>query len=188
MKKFLILGVVTVVALASLAVGYALWSKTLYISGTVNTGTVDIGWSPVTFEGDSEPVEKDYSDIDCTIIDDTIYVDVYDAYPSIWYACSFDVTSTGTVPVHFYPIEWTGLPLTGVDVVLAGGAITGLDPAPAQQSPVPFDFAGVQLHQGDSQDLTIYVHFANEADLPQGTDNAITFSGTLVGGQWNEIP
>ena len=44
-KKSLPVGtlfIILVIALALMGVGYALWSETLTISGTVNTGEVDV--------------------------------------------------------------------------------------------------------------------------------------------------
>ena len=182
-----------VVGLAALSVGYALWSKTLTIDGTVNTGNVALAWSPVEFMGDSEPTAKDEaSSISCVINGDSLCVTLTGAYPSIWYACSFDVTSTGSVPVHFENIVWDNP--AGIDVVLSAGKVTqgDLPIAPAQATPVAIDFnaAGeqVQLHKDQSQDLTLWVHFSNDDDLDQDTLGAASFTGTLVGGQWNEVP
>jgi hypothetical protein len=187
MKKLLIIGIVAVVAMASLAVGYAMWSKTLYINGTVNTGSVDAKWSPVVFQGDSEPTAKDVSRIACTIdpADDTkLSVLVTGAYPSIWYACTFDITSEGTVPVHTV-LEWQTPPPAGWDFVLTEGPIV-LPVAPAQVYPIPpaINWSTVQLHQGDSKIVTLLLHFGNEDNVQQG--GTYTFAGTILAKQWNE--
>jgi hypothetical protein len=45
MKKLLVLFAVTALAVTALSVGYALWSTTVTIDGTVSTGNVDARWS-----------------------------------------------------------------------------------------------------------------------------------------------
>ena len=107
-KQLTVLALVTVVLLGSLTAGYAMWADTLVVKDTVNTGNVDIQWSGPYYELDTEPHGKDASEIHCDIVGDTLNVTLFDAYPSIWYRCGFDVTGTGSVPVHFEEgIVWT---------------------------------------------------------------------------------
>ena len=42
MKKFGLICMALVLALGALGIGYASWSDSIYIEGTVNTGTVDL--------------------------------------------------------------------------------------------------------------------------------------------------
>ncbi len=46
MKKFGILCLALVIALGTLGVGYAAWTDTIFIDGTVNTGSVVLGFDP----------------------------------------------------------------------------------------------------------------------------------------------
>ena len=46
MSKLGILCLALVLAMGSLGVGYAMWDKTLYIDGTVNTGSWEVGGTP----------------------------------------------------------------------------------------------------------------------------------------------
>jgi len=182
---------ILVIALAILGVGYALWSETLTISGTVNTGEVDVEFSVhdpeecVDVNGVltcPEPPEK--ADVaNCTVewlgpdgdseVDlgpDQLVVTIDGMYPSYHCKVSFDVTSTGSVPVHV----WL--------------------PEPSGDIPewVATDFNGcyedgVQLHQGDTTGLcTMDIHFTNEQAPPEGSSH--TFGWTILATQWNEDP
>ncbi len=53
------------VFLASIGIGYALWSKTLYIDGTVNTGNVDAAFAPDPFTDD----DNEFNDADLDSMD-----------------------------------------------------------------------------------------------------------------------
>jgi hypothetical protein len=193
-KKALPVGtmfLVLVIALAVLGVGYALWSETLSISGTVTTGEVDVEFSqgPVKECVDingvltcPEPPEK--ADVaNCTVEwlgpdgdsegddgSDQLLVTVTGMYPSYHCKVSFDVTSTGNVPVHV----WL--------------------PEPTDDNPewVATDFEtcyedGVQLHQNDSTgDCTIDIHFTNDQAPPEGSTH--TFGWTILATQYNEDP
>jgi hypothetical protein len=44
MKKSLVIGLVLVVALATVGIAYAAWTSTLNVNGTVNTGTMNAIW------------------------------------------------------------------------------------------------------------------------------------------------
>jgi hypothetical protein len=69
MKKILMLALVAVIALSALGVGYAMWSDTLYINGTVSTGNLDVQLSgPFVIEDeDLEAGGTDSIDRDSTI-------------------------------------------------------------------------------------------------------------------------
>jgi predicted ribosomally synthesized peptide with SipW-like signal peptide len=118
---------VLVIALAVLGVGYALWSETLTISGTVQTGEVDVEFFTQSFEECvdvngvltcPEPPEKadaancevawsntatDPNDNGANLLE----VTVTGMYPSYHCKVSFDVKSTGNVPVHVWLPEAT---------------------------------------------------------------------------------
>lgn len=194
-KKSLPVGtlfIILAIALAFLGVGYALWSETLTIEGTVQTGEVDVEFSeyePVECvdtpagQCQEEPEEKD--DAATCMVEwqgpdddsegdegaDLLEVTVTGMYPSYHCKVSFDVTSIGSVPVH------VKLPVPTDDI-------------PAW---VATDFEecyedSVQLHQGESTDpCTIDIHFTN-AQAPEENSGPYTFGWTILAHQWNEEP
>jgi hypothetical protein len=181
-----------VVMLALLGVGYAFWSETLTIEGTVYTGEVDVEFStydPVecvdTQAGlcQDEPEEKDAATT-CTVEwvgpdndsnsdngYDQLLVTVNGMYPSYHCKVSFDVTSTGTVPVHVKLPE----PTSDVPEWVA----TDFETCYADS---------IQLHQGESTDpCMIDIHFTNDQAPPEDS-GPYTFGWTILAHQWNEEP
>lgn len=159
MKKIGIICSVLLVAVCVIGVGYALWSDSLYIQGTVNTGDIGLEWS-CDIPYDDEV--KDVSHGECYIIDDTLYIEVYNAYPCITYYFPIDLHGIGSIPVH------TAMTLTGG---------TG-DPSWVM---LP-NLGGMQIHQGDTWLGEIMIHLDNTAE-----ENAVyTFSVQLDYWQYNE--
>jgi predicted ribosomally synthesized peptide with SipW-like signal peptide len=182
---------ILVIALAVLGVGYALWSETLTITGTVNTGEVDVGFSTHPKEecvdvwgvGDCIP-ESEYPekvdaancDLEWTTEDtsdgyDHLSVTVTGMYPSWHCKVRFDVTNLGNVPVHVkLPVATTDIP-----------------------DWVAVDFAdcyddSIQLHQGETTGVcTIDIHFTNEQAPPENSE-PYTFGWEIYALQWNEDP
>jgi hypothetical protein len=195
-RKALPLGaiiLILVVALAAIGLSYSLWSETLTISGTVHTGEVDVEFSTYppqecvdiwdVGECLPEPPEKEQV-ANCTVEwlgpdqdsegddgFDQLVVTVNGMYPSWHCKVQFDVTSTGSVPVH---VRW---------------------PDPTDDIPewIATDFEacypeGVQLHQGQSTEpCTIDIHFTNEQAPPEGS-GPYTFGWTILAEQWTEAP
>ena len=161
MKKIGLLCMALVLALGMLGVGYATWTDTVYIDGTVNMGTVGIELSEDTASDDEAP-EKDVSSITCVVDGDTLFVTVTNAYPCITYTNTFDVHCTGSVPV-ILKTDWN------MANVPAGATITvsGID--------------GEQIHYCDAVWGTITVHIDNT--VAQGS--SFTFSCTITGTQYN---
>jgi hypothetical protein len=170
MKKLLTLMVVAVLALSALGVGYALWSETLTITGTVNTGSIGAAWSADAM-WDDEAANKDVSSIECHVgnpaqseLETELYVNLTNAYPSINYYCEFNVEGTGTVPVH-----------------LIGPTVTNFDPC---LEVGVTDLTSSQLHTGDIVTGLISVHLTNACEQT----TTYGFSGELVYHQYNETP
>jgi hypothetical protein len=194
-KKALPVGtmfLVLVIALALLGVGYALWSETLTIQGTVQTGEVDVEFSthPVEECIDingvltcPEPLEKADA-ANCTVEflggetdpngdngANLLQVTVTGMYPSYHCKVGFDVTSTGNVPVHVWLPEATG------DI-----------PAWVATNFEDCYTAGIQLHEGQSTGLcTMDIHFTNDQAPPENS-GPITFGWTILATQFNEDP
>jgi len=150
------------VAMLALGLSYALWSTTLTISGTIETGTV----SAEIIAGDcydDEPDEKDVSGICCDVIDGVLFVTVSNAYPCIEYTCEFNVTNTGSIPVKVQSIIIS--PEEMADWVTVNGISVG-----------------DQIEPGETVECSLIVHLTNDAD--QGETYTFTVEILLV--QWNE--
>lgn len=163
MKKIGLICLALVLALGTMGVGFALWSETLYIDGTVNTGELSVYWTQGD-PWDDELPEKDVSWADCEIIGDTIYIWITNAYPSITYHIPIDVHNDGTIPFHLCGIVMTGSTLP------VGSTVT-----------FP-DWECFQVHPGFGEVGEITVHLCNDA-LENET---YFFSAELTVVQWNE--
>ena len=163
MKKIGLLCLALVLALGTLGVGLALWSETLYIEGTVNTGELSVYWTQ-DIPYDDEPVEKDFSWAECEIIGDTIYIWIYNAYPSITYYIPIDIHNDGTIPAHL-----CGLVVTGGNL-----------PACSTVTFPAWDC--IQLHPCDMAFGEITVHLCNDAV----ENTTYFFTAELMAVQWNE--
>jgi predicted ribosomally synthesized peptide with SipW-like signal peptide len=182
---------ILVIALAALGVGYALWSETLTIEGTVKTGEVDVGFTAYdpmecvdTQEGlcQEEPELKDDA-AECKVRwrrgndspdedgYDKLMVTVTGMYPSYHCKVSFDVKNLGNVPVHVKLPEPTG--------DIPAWVATNFDKCYAD---------GMQLHKGESTPIcTLDIHFSNDQAPLEGS-GPYTFGWTILAHQWNEDP
>ena len=163
MKKVLVLGMVLVLCLAVVGVGYAGWVKNLDIEGTVNTGNVELVITELG-SSDNEADGKDVSWITCEVIGDILFVDVTNAYPCITYVNEFLITSTGTVPMHIEIVTLSDVPAWAEVSVVLDGTLP------------------IQLHEGGCVTGRVIVHLLNPA--PQG--EVLTFSATINAIQYNE--
>lgn len=121
MKKIGLICLALVLALGALGIGYAQWTETLLIDGTVNTGSVSAELSVGACSDNEVSPYTEVSSISCKLkVDDpkTLVVTVLNAYPSITYTCLFDITNTGTVPLKIASMNITGVP-PEVEVVIA---------------------------------------------------------------------
>ena len=123
MKKIGLLCLVLVFALGSLGIGYAAWTDTLYIDGTVNTGDVDIDigkvsstwvykilgthetvvvhdWGSVapTPPADSELIASAVAEITS---DDLVTVTLTNLFPSVDFKVDFLLHYDGSIPAKF---------------------------------------------------------------------------------------
>ena len=162
MKKIGLVCLALVLALGALGVSYALWSDSLYLNGTVETGTIGLEWSQgVPYDvGDYKGV----SDYYCSIVDNTLTITILNAYPCVEYHFPIDVHGIGSIPVH---TSW----------MVTGGNI---DPAWIMMP----DWGQLQIHQGDEYLGEVVIHLDNSAE--QGV--IYTFSCELYYWQYNETP
>ncbi len=172
-RKSLSLGLLAlflVLSLAAMGVGYALWSETLTINGTVNTGEVDVIFSPVSTDdppGAKDPpgYEKDVAVCEAGLSEDekSMTVDIDTGYPSYECTVTYDITNTGTIPVKIQSVT-VSVPdeLTYVET----GCAVGDQIDPGQSTPP----------------CTLKIHVEQEA----GENSAYTFTKTYLLVQWNE--
>jgi len=168
-----------VLALATLGVGYGLWSKTLYINGTVKTGSVDAELTLDYFRDNEEEKDVGTCFAELRMIDgaeqpNKLHIEVDSAYPSYECWVRFDVHSKGTIPVHISQPVFTRLPPeTEVNVNL-------VDCYPDC----------TQLHKSDVAYCTIVIHVKQDAlqnaGRGEGYPPAYVFEGTIEAKQFNE--
>ena len=178
-SRLMVLSIVAVIALSTLGVGYAMWSETLHVGGTVTTGTFDVklylnNQSVVELVSgvleSSTPEAKDVADCSAQLGPglNSLDIQVTDAFPSYTCAVTFRVYSNGTIPAHVHqPVPVAGNPAW---VTLANCY---------QQD--------VQLHNdGGYVPCTIVIHFDND-DVPQSeVSQSIPFSFDVKAHQFNE--
>jgi hypothetical protein len=169
-NKIGILFIATFVALALVGSSYAMWSDSIYMYGTVNTGNIGVEWSIEDY-GDSEPPEKDDVSWVETNIDGNgdLQIIVYNAYPCIDYWVDFDVHGTGSVPAHVndFIITYNPDPFQGTVTITPA---LGYGP-----------ISGYQFHSSDRWYGRINIHLAQTA-----VQNGIYyFTVRLDYRQWN---
>lgn len=126
-KKIGLICLTLALAFGALGIGYATWTDTLHINGTVETGTVEWEWTgtgsfdpgpppdvvrdyhcndgfvPDPTKGDFWQGDKDVGYAICTVSSDkkTVTVDMHNIYPSYFNAISVYAKNTGSVPLIF---------------------------------------------------------------------------------------
>jgi len=206
MKKFGLLCLALVLALGVLGVGYAMWTDTVTISGTVSTNTVTIGFTEFTCQemyeelpwgsGIFHPGEVEGKEVaSCTCDMNTRVEDqatglagykvgtvtVSNGYPCYWCFVTFVVKNLGTTPViiqEWQPVDPSGaLTWDGVDTMRdATGA--------AILKFRTVNLVGDQLHQGEENKAEIDVHI----EQPAAMDATYYFDIVITAVQWNESP
>jgi hypothetical protein len=169
---------ILMIALTLVGISYACWNKTLTINGYVKTGKLDV---QITSVGSDDPLgsddpgyTKDVAFCNATIdreidpTNETLKINITNAYPCYHVSVHFTVTNFGTVPVKYNGTTITGLP---VCITVDPGNTEGeqIDPKPQ----VPYH-----------KDYTIYIHVEQTAQ--NNTDYTFYISFLFV--QWNEYP
>lgn len=167
MKKFTLICLALVLALGTLGVAYAMWDKTLYVEGTVDTGEVNAKIGSIASDDPAGTTDPYYGDLVGMpekpeyplkdVATTTCGIDEYDnqrgwviiddGYPCYWVAVHLTVYNNGTIPIIY----------EGVDVTQVPGCIT-CDPG---------NSVGEQIDPYDHLDYTVYFHVeqcANEND------------------------
>lgn len=192
MRKIVLICLALVFALGSLGVAYAMWDKTLYINGTVETGEVNMAIGSIASDDPPNTIDPYYGglvgmpDVPVYPLKDvgttTVGIDpldnqrgwvlIEDGYPCYWVAVHFTAWNNGTIPVIY----------------------EGMDnsPIPPEIFVDPGNSIGEQIDPGDHLDYTIYFHVEqtpNDDEFGVGGENEqylFDFGFHFV--QYNEYP
>ena len=165
---------------AVVAGALAMWSDTLKINATIETGEVkvkfsewycsDVGADPQA-EGFSNEEGKDVAScyVSVEIVDEEgnpvkLLVTLSNAYPGYYVVVTFTVDNIGTIPVKLLSYEFSGVDETALDVWLEVPEDTQIDPD---------DYGTYELHIIVKQDAA--------------ESSEYTFELTLTFAQWNEV-
>ena len=143
-------------------VSYAMWDKTLWIYGTVNTGEVDVEFTDVgCFIDQTKPVAT----CTCLIISpDTLTVTIENGYPCCTVYIDYWIENTGTIPVVVE--SFTVSPVAHIDVTVTG-IVVGTQIDPGQES-----FGDLEIHvlqsaaQLSTYTFTVTIHFVQWNEYP----------------------
>lgn len=211
MKKVVILSLMSILGLALLGLCFAHWSKTLAVSGTVNTGKVD--WELTSFAildkyapppykptstpdynsgdgfiGDFWEVDKNVGwgkgklvDTDGDGDKDTLILNFRNVYPSYFNSVSLYARNNGSIPMIVDTV-W----INGVKIRKSPSPVVKLDCNGDGQSDVEIWWGngfGTQIDPGDrSPQMSFWFHVLQEA--PQGAQ--LDFSIAIEAIQWNK--
>ena len=212
MRKISILLLVLVLALGSLGVAYARWSDTVLISGTVNTGDVDINvidysgtwvykvpdgadnetWiyrGPVTvpFDPPAGSFEVAHAWALPGAADDEVFVEFANLFPCIDFTADVLLRYDGSIPAKITVADLV------VSILKADGT-PAVVPTDVEVSIVFLDETGApvpecyQLHEGDTVYAAVTIHIPQtDADANEDMMGARgTITGTIEVVQWNE--
>ena len=167
------------IIVATMSVSYAMWSDTLRINFTVNTGEVRVEWSDwfhndsyekvVVGEEGEEYLNFTTVTIEPEIVDDDgavlkLNVTIDNAYPCYSVRIGGLVDNIGTIPVKLYDYS-----ISGVD-----------EDALTVEFIIPED---TQIDPGGAKWFYVDIHVEQPAEM----NSTYTFEITLTFAQWNEV-
>lgn len=166
MKKLGTIAIALLVALGALGLGFAWWTSSLSIGGTVNTGTVNVdmvGASAV----DNEIAPVDVGTAGAAVVDTkTGSITVGNAYPGYVATGTLTVKNSGTIPVKL-----DSLPVTGGDAAVYDVATSGIA-------------AGDELAVNESRDVVVTITVKDDAPAASmGGSTTFTVAPNFI--QWN---
>lgn len=199
MKKIGLICLALVLALGALGIGYAQWTETLTINGTVDTGELD--WEFVGANGfDTAAGENDWhcndgfvgipaywqGDRDAgitsvAIVDPhTVSVTLDNVYPSYFTSVNLTPLNTGTVPLIVDTVN-----INGTTIRSTPSAVVKLDLGGDTNDDIEIlwkdGFLNTILPGEQPDDMTFLVHVLGDA--PQG--GTLYFTIEIVGIQYN---
>lgn len=196
--KIAVLFLVSVMALAGMSTGYALWSETLYIDGYAETAELDWEFTlafPVPEPdgidrtcdkgfGNIRPVypPKDVGYISTKLVDtdedgdyDTVEIALSNVYPCYFQSVSMEYHINGNIALiidHWEVDSQTVTP--GYAMEICNGAIEIMI----------LDGVGTQWHPGQNGESSLRIHVLQ----PAAEDTTYAFTVSVVGVQYNEYP
>lgn len=202
MKKigFIILAVV--LALGALGAGYAYWSQTLTVSGSVTTGTLEVGMQPGTIPAPQPDAggATYYMNHAGLLVEsgwwDTIEAGILHAYPGYSVTSELLVKNLGTVPAKVLKVNFTptgdfvtemGIMTIGDWSIRAPNSISTINGSGITGSSGLEGLAGqtLVLQPGDTATIDIAVTFPTTMD--NTTMNQVGgFTVTVNMGQFNQ--
>ena len=199
MAKAIVLALLLVAALAGLALAYALWSKTVSIGTTVQTGRVHARWIAASSsdrtgaldqnldpDGNVIEVDKDVGRLACTINradPEILNFVVHNGYPSYFADCQGEWKNDGTIPVKVVDLRVDTD--CGGPVSIAFDKWVDLDLDCDGKFDVNFQVSNDLCHQVDPGEVeanSIKVHV--KQDAPQG--RTLQWKAEIQVNQWNE--
>jgi hypothetical protein len=152
-----------IIAMLAVGISYAMWDKTLYINGTVDTGDLCMEILSVASDdtGTDPGKDKDVASTTVTWTEQTVTITITNAYPCYYTYVHITAHNCGTIPVK----------LQSINVL-----------APAELTVTGSDSIGEQLEPCDNRDNTIYIH------VEQSAAELATYKFTVeyYYVQWNE--
>lgn len=187
-----LLVVLLLLALATVGVGYGLWSETLRINGTVYTGEVDARWTRAgCFEfypwpdgtnfGEAEGKDVGSWDIGIDPQNDKVLrFAIQNGYPSYAVDCQVHFAAEGTIPLKVRGTAiWPGSGLTNCTVTGGQTKVMTCD----QLTVKYYDGIGSQLEPGDELASSMMVH----VEQPAAMNSTYEFQVGVCLAQWNEV-
>lgn len=200
MKKIGLLSLALVLALGSLGIGYAAWTDTLTITGTVATG--DLDWEFAGAPGQSDAgvdqnvfftleswnwvlMDKDVASTSVEFTDNhTLTVTIDNAYPYYANHISFVVHGLGSIPLRIWKVNFL-VNDSVVETIYEGDQYIYLDLDGDTFADLEIwwgSYFGLQLHAGDHLDKSFNLLVLQPA--PQ--DAQLTFSIEIVAIQFDQ--
>lgn len=170
------------IAMLTMGMSYALWKGELFVSGTVDTGFIDMQILSVASDDEGEKIDvgkdKHVGWTVVEIIDNKhIKVTIYNGYPCYEVYIHYTVLNAGTIAVHF-----AGL---GPQPPFAYDPVNYLWAASFYDGKITVEgWNGMleQIHPGQRGDYTIWVH----VEQPSEQNAQYSFIIEHVYTQWNE--
>lgn len=187
--------IVLLIGLATMGMGYGLWSKVLTIDTTVQTGSVDGRWVFASCDEFytwpdlptpnqlTEFLGKDVGSFELDLDGDQLFVTLHNTYPSYAVICDVKFKVEGTIPVIL-----RGVDITPVSPNLAPCELSKTEDEQNTTLECPeltviyIDGIGSQVHPGSlvASDLLIHV------EQPAAQGDTYQFELGVCFAQWNE--
>ena len=191
MKKAIGMFAALMLALGMSGLAYAHWSQTIFIEGSVETGTVSVGWLSVYSE-DSDDYDKDIGEVEVRLEDqkgmhgtDPIYgkvvIDLTTVYPCYEAYIDVSIANGGSIPVNL--VDCDIVPVSDPD-----GLVDFIDCEIVEIDWLDYP----QIDPCQTATAYIIIHILQEVwdevngvwvTCPQGA--TATFAGYLTFNQWN---